>query len=144
MIRHIDGTRLANYITRNEGFSPTPYKDTEGILTVGIGFNLEEGFTLEECKLILRHRIGKLINELCDRVPVYIDVCAVRKMVLIDMAYNLGVNRLLKFRKMLAAMERRDYEEAAKELLDSRYAAQVKGRAKRNALMMETGEWVDW
>ena len=59
------------------------------------------------------------------------------------MVYNLGITRLLKFKKMLAALDSGDYELAATEMLDSRYARQVKGRAKRNAYMMETGEWFE-
>jgi lysozyme len=96
---------------------------------------------MEESKLILMHRLGKLVEQLPDAIPVFNDMDEVRQRVLIDMAYNLGIAGLKKFRRMLAALERRDYEEAAKELLDSRYADQVKGRAVRNARMMETGEW---
>jgi lysozyme len=143
-MRHVDLTKAGEYILRNEGFRATPYEDTEGILTVGIGFNLEEGFTKEECMLILRHRMGKYIDELVERVPVFLDVSSVRKIVLLDMAYNLGVSRLLGFRKMLAALKQGDFQLAAEEMLDSRYAKQVKGRARRNALMMETGEWYDY
>lgn len=132
---------LATYVARNEGFSRYTYLDTEGIPTIGIGFNLEEGFSMEESKLILMHRLGKLADQLPDAIPVFKDMDEVRQRVLIDMAYNLGIAGLKKFRRMLAALERREYEEAAKELLDSRYAAQVKGRAVRNARMMETGEW---
>ncbi len=142
-MRYLDGRKAGEYILRNEGYRQHMYKDTEGIWTIGIGFNLEEGFTKEESMLILKHRMGKYITELCDRVPVYIDVCQVRKIVLLDMAYNLGVSGLLKFRKMLAALESGDYQLAAKEMLDSRYASQVKGRALRNARMMETGEWYE-
>jgi lysozyme len=127
----------------NEGYRQYVYKDSMGIPTIGIGFNLEEGFTKEESMLILRLRLSKLITELCDRVPVFTDMSQIRKIVLLDMSYNLGVPGLLKFRKMLAALCERDYQLAAKEMLDSRYASQVKGRAQRNALMMETGEWYE-
>jgi lysozyme len=127
----------------NEGYRQYVYKDSMGIPTIGIGFNLEEGFTKEESMLILRLRLSKLITELCDRVPVFTDMSQIRKIVLLDMSYNLGVPGLLKFRKMFAALCERDYQLAAKEMLDSRYASQVKGRAQRNALMMETGEWYE-
>lgn len=136
--------RAAEYIEMNEGYRQHVYEDTEGIPTIGIGFNLNEGFSREECLLILKHRIGTFISELNDRVPAYRRVNQVRKTVLLDMAYNLGVNGLLNFRKMLAALEEGDYQLAAKEMLDSRYAKQVKGRALRNARMMESGRWYDW
>lgn len=142
-MRHVDMAKAGQYILRNEGYRQHMYKDTEGIWTIGIGFNLEEGFSKEESMLILKHRMGKYVDELVGRVPVFLDVCSVRKIVLLDMAYNLGVSGLLKFRKMLAALSEGDYQLAAKEMLDSRYAKQVKGRALRNARMMETGEWYD-
>ena len=47
------------------------------------------------------------------------------------MGFNLGLTRLLKFKKFLAALEKKDYETAAIEMMDSRWAVQVKGRANR-------------
>ena len=61
----------------------------------------------------------------------------------LDMAFNLGVRGLSKFRNALAAMEARDYATAAEEMMDSRWAQQVGGRAARLAVMMETGQWPD-
>lgn len=127
----------------NEAYRRDMYLDSEGIPTIGIGFNLEEGFSLAESKLILDHRLGKLKEALRAKITSYPHVGAIRKIVFQDMAYNLGIPRLLGFKKMLAAIDRGDYQLAATELLDSRYARQVKGRARRNALMMETGEWYE-
>lgn len=129
------------YITRNEGYRQHVYKDTLGVPTIGIGFNLDAGFTLAECMVLLRYRLQKLRSRLSDEVPVYDSMNEARAAVLLDMAYNLGIDGLKKFKKMLAALEKRDYQLAATEMLDSRYASQVKGRAQRNARMMETGEW---
>ena len=134
---------ISGYVLMNEAYRRDVYLDSEGIPTIGIGFNLNEGFSIEESMLILRHRLDLLEEELENKVPVFDDLCTVRKIVLLDMAYNLGVPGLLKFKKMLAALEEGDFELAAKEMLDSRYAAQVKGRALRNAQMMETGEWFE-
>ena len=61
--------------------------------------------------------------------------------VLIEMCYNLGLSGLAGFKKMLAAVEAGDYKKAAKEMLDSKWAFQVKGRAVELAKIMETGEW---
>lgn len=143
MTGHLDGKKASGYITMNEGYRKDLYYDTEGIPTIGIGFNLLEGFTLEESTAVLKIRMRKSIAELCERIPAYLEVCQVRKIVLLDLAYNLGISRLLRFKKMLAAIDQRDYQLAAKEMLDSHYATQVKGRARRNARMMETGEWYE-
>lgn len=143
MTAQVDRNKLAAYITNNEGYERYPYEDSVGVQTVGIGFNLEEGFTLAECKAVLMLRQEKFINELRAHIPAFMDVCQIRKIVLIDMAYNLGIVRLSGFKKMLAALDRGDYKLAADEMLDSRYAAQTKGRARRNAFMMRTGEWFE-
>ena len=131
------------YIQNNEGYERYAYMDSVGVSTIGIGFNLEEGFTEEECQAVLRIRLGTLVDELRTKIPAYVTLGSVRKIVLQDMVYNLGIVRLLRFKKMIAALDRGDFKLAAKEMLDSRYAKQVKGRARRNAFMMETGEWFE-
>jgi lysozyme len=66
----------------------------------------------------------------------------VRQAVLVNMAFNLGVEGLLDFHKMLAAVEHHQYGQASDEMMDSLWAAQVKGRAAELAAMMRTGSWV--
>lgn len=139
----IDVNKAGKYIERNEGYRRYPYKDSVGIATVGIGFNLEQGFSLEESHAILAIRMRIAINELRAKIPVYTHLSAIRKIVLLDMVYNLGISRLLKFKKMFAALDNYAFGTAAEELLDSMYARQTKGRAKRNAIMMRTGEWFE-
>ena len=65
-------------------------------------------------------------------------------MVLIDMVYNLGHGKFTKFVKMREALRHGDYELAAVEMLDSKWATQVKGRATELADMMRTGELPKW
>jgi lysozyme len=57
------------------------------------------------------------------------------------MAFNLGVPRLCKFKKMWAAVEAEDFSTAAKEMLDSRWANQVKSRSTKLAHAMHHGEF---
>ena len=47
------------------------------------------------------------------------------------MAFNLGITRLQKFKKMFAALNAGDYHKASEEGLDSKWAKQVYNRAKR-------------
>ena len=51
--------------------------------------------------------------------------------VLANMCFNLGITRLLKFRKFLAALEAGDFETAGEEMIDSKWATQVGARATR-------------
>ena len=47
------------------------------------------------------------------------------------MCFNLGITRLLKFKKFLGALESKDYKTASEEMMDSRWATQVGPRAVR-------------
>lgn len=127
----------------HEGLKLKPYRCTEGYLTIGIGLNLDAGITEEEAIWLLQSRLKGIIAQL-ERYEWYTKLDPVRQKVMIDMAYNLGITGLLKFRKMIAAIELGDYEKAAKEMLDSKWARQVGKRAQRLAEMMRTGaDYID-
>lgn len=140
----IDIERMADLLELHEGNKRFPYKDTVGKWTIGIGFNLDDvGLYPEEIDFILRNRIEKVDTKLRSVLPEYQGLGSVRQMVLVDMVFNLGLSRFLKFRKMVAALALRDYTLASREMLDSKWARQVGGRATRLSGMMRTGEWPD-
>ena len=60
---------------------------------------------------------------------------------MIDICFNLGATRLRLFKNALSAMSEEDYDTAADEFLNSRWAEQVKGRASELAEMIRTGEY---
>ena len=64
----------------------------------------------------------------------------IRQKVIIDMAFNLGMNGLISFENMIQALVEKNYDEAADEMLDSLWAEQVGNRADRLAQMMRTGK----
>ena len=64
-----------------------------------------------------------------------------RQFVLVDMAFNMGLAGLKGFKKMLTAVEQGDYQTAAKEMLASKWAAQVGRRAAELSKIMKKGEW---
>ena len=124
----------------HEGMRLKPYRCTEGKLTIGVGRNLDDkGISKEEALFLLRNDIVTVTTQL-QKYDWYINADPIRRKVLIDMAYNLGITGLLQFRRMIAALERGDYEGAADQMLDSRWAEQVGYRAVRLAEMMRTGE----
>ena len=49
--------RFKTQIVSDEGWKNKPYKDHLGILTIGPGFNLEEGFSDAELQLVFDHRL---------------------------------------------------------------------------------------
>jgi lysozyme len=67
------------------------------------------------------------------------DLSDARKQALTNLAFNLGYGRLCGFRKMIRAVEHEEWEQAARELLDSKYAKQVKGRSVELAEMLRKG-----
>ena len=127
-------------LKRDEGFVAKPYKDSEGLLTIGYGTLIEDGITKEEAGLLLRHRLENTMQELESRKPRVRNLPAPLQSALAQMAYNLGVPRLLKFKMMWAALEQGDYALAADEALDSRWATQVGARANRITELIRKGE----
>ncbi len=61
--------------------------------------------------------------------------------VLISMAYQLGVDGLSLFRGMLSAITQGDFNGAANAMLDSLWARQTPGRARRHAEVMRSGTY---
>ena len=122
------------HIKEYEGFSSLPYDCTAGFLTIGFGRNLEQrGITKEEAEILLANDIKIAENEISRIIKDWQALPEQAKIVLIDLTYNLGLKKLLTFEKMLDAVDRRDWESAHSELLDSKYARQVKRRARINA-----------
>lgn len=122
-----------NQIKLDEGFRSKMYKCTEGKWTIGYGYNLEAGMSKEEAELLLIHRLKLIDLSLQRNLDWYKNAPADLQNVLCSMAYQLGVSGLLKFKKALAAMKSKDYEKAADEMLDSRWARQTSLRAHRLA-----------
>ena len=117
-------------IKMHEGFSATPYYDTADppALTIGYGTNIER-ISEAEGEMLLRYRYSIVIAELDRHKPQWRYFPSKVQNGLADMAYNLGLPRLLKFVKMWAALEAGDFATAADEALDSKWARQVGNRA---------------
>lgn len=134
---------LVKQLKRHEGFRAKPYRCTEGYLTVGYGLNLDEGVTENEAHMLLVNKLNALWNELNNEFnDVWWRLSAPRQAVLLNMAYNLGVRGLAKFKRMWAAIREDRNEDVIKEMLDSRYAKQVKKRANELAYQWEKDRFV--
>ena len=136
--------RLRDMIIKHEGVMLVMYHDSEGIPTIGVGRNLERvpAISRDEAMYLLDNDIEDARNDLATLLPgLMID--HVRKDVLVDMVFNLGVTRFSKFKRMIAALKDGDYKRAAVEMLDSKWARQVGKRAQELARMMVTGVYSD-
>jgi lysozyme len=135
-------TKLLQQIKLHEGLRLKPYRCTSDKLSIGFGRNLEDkGITQEEAEYLLSNDILAVQAVIWKVIPAYDKLNDARKGVLVNMAFNLGVNGLLKFKKMIAAISDGYFELAASEMLDSNWANQVGNRALELAEQMKTGEW---
>jgi lysozyme len=145
--RHYEGatptpTNLIEQLTRDEGLRLTPYRDSVGKLTIGIGRNLTDvGISRDEAEYLLSNDIHRTIVELNQALPSLSLIDEIRRNALYNMAFNLGVKGLLGFTNTLALLQQRKYSEAAEEMLKSKWANQVGVRAQRLAEQIKTGEW---
>ena len=104
-----------------------PYRCTAGKLTIGIGRNLDDcGISKTEAYLLLEHDIQNCEKQLQSKIPdIYNGLDEVRKSVLLNMCFNLGINGLLGFKNTLAFVKVGDWERAANNMLVSKWAKQV-------------------
>lgn len=150
----VDLGKLSRELERDEGVQLKPYRCTKGKLTIGVGRNIDDiglskseieilltyGIPREYSSVLLRNDITRVLAE-CRSQPWWNAVADddVRARVLLNMCFNLGLARLSGFRKMLAAVQRQDWETAAVEMVDSAWYGQVGNRSKRLVSMMRTG-----
>jgi len=142
----------AQLIRKHEGLRLTVYDDAtgkeigpgytlEGHPTIGYGRCLDRrGIDLAEANEMLRTDLDAASWLAMDVTNAWNDLNAARRAVLIDMAHNLGGQGLLGFSKFRQALDRKAYDTAAAEMLDSKWARQVGARAVTLAEIMRTGE----
>jgi lysozyme len=134
-------SRLRETLIRHEGLRLKPYRDTRNKLTIGIGRNLEDvGITREEALMLLDNDIARVRREVELAFPWFSRLIPARKDVVLNMVFNLGLSRFRRFRKAIAAIRARDWEQAAREMLASLWARQVGRRARELAEMMRRGK----
>ena len=134
-------TRLRQTLIRHEGLKLTPYKCTAGKLTIGVGRNIEDrGISKETAMQMLDEDIEICLNELVERLNYFEELPSEIQEVLLNLCFNMGITRLMKFRLMLGAIEARQYTLASVELLSSRYAAQVGRRATELAEILREAD----
>jgi lysozyme len=132
---------LLTQLKRHEGIRHKPYKDTVGKLSIGVGRNLDDrGLRDDEIELMLMNDIEEATEE-AHKVPGYYRLNEPRKCVIINMIFNMGLPRVLRFKKMIAALALELWHEAAEQMLDSKWADQVGNRAIELAEQMRTGKW---
>lgn len=129
-------------LRRDEGLRLTPYADTQGILTIGVGRNLNGvGISREEAEYLLGNDVYRATSSLAKFIPWAVNLDDARHGVLVNMCFNLGIGSLLGFEKFLSAMKSGDWSGASAEMLNSKWAKQVGVRANRLSQQLILGVW---
>lgn len=145
-------------IIRHEGKNNSLYF-VENIPHIGIGFNLnkegakealsklgininnilnnELSLTDEQVYNIFKNDMEIAINDAMNFISNFNDQPGIVKSIIIDMAFNLGYTRLSGFNNFRKALLNNDYNEAAKEMIDSKWYSQVGGRSKELVSLMQ-------
>jgi lysozyme len=135
--------RLIEQLKRHEGVSKWAYEDHLGYITVGVGRCLDPeiglGLSDKEIDYLLQNDIERCYKEL-ECLSWFPDLDPIRQEALVNMVFNLGLTRFLQFKKTLAYLAEGRYPEAADEMLDSKWARQVKNRAIELSEMIRTGQ----
>ena len=136
-------------IKLEEGYVSREYHCSEGFRSIGYGRKLSNikfetlGNTVaieKEEIVFVRQRIADIISKLSVNKKIAWCKCnEQRQAILISLAYQVGVDGILKFKKMWAAIEMSNFEEASRQMLDSLWAKQTKNRALRHAKTMKDG-----
>ena len=127
----MNNERLFNRIKVHEGFRNKVYKCTEGFDTIGFGFAIKD-LELDEdiAEQILMDKLDKLTHKIQDKFPWVEMAPDTVGEVLVEMAYQMGVSGVSKFKRTLKYMEHHNWTRAAEEMLDSKWHRQTPNRAK--------------
>lgn len=153
----IEIRKASERLRMHEGVRLQPYFCTKGKQTIGVGRNLDDnpitpeeekvigdwrhGITKEAAFFLLRHDINRVVAECEKHIPFWKKLDDERQYALMDMAFNMGIKRLLGFKNMMAFLGVGNYRQAAVECLASQYAKEVGRRAQRIAKTIETGRF---
>lgn len=134
---------LISLLRFEESLRQFAYKDIEGHLTIGYGHNLDaNGLSKAACTFILNEDADYHLGYLPE-LNYFSKLTDNRKIALASMAFNLGKEGFLEFKKMHLALESGDYVRAAEEILDSKAAkSALQMRYKRIAEMIKNDELI--
>jgi lysozyme len=137
---------LLEDLRRDEGFRERAYQDTREVWTIGYGHaRAQPGWvwTRAVAEAQLAADVSRTESELDHALPWWRSLDPVRQDALANMAFNLGVEGLTRFRHMLAALQARDFVHASAQMLVCDWARDppqgVGERALRLAHMIRTG-----
>lgn len=138
----MDKEKLCEQLKIDEGCIYEVYKDHLGYPTFGIGHLITENdpefeqpvgtpVSSERVLVAFEQDIKTVISDCCKLLDNFYAYPEEVKQIVANMMFNLGYTRLSKFRNFKAALEAREWNRAADEMVDSRWYRQVGKRAER-------------
>ena len=134
--------KLIEQLKIHEGMKLKPYLCTSKKLTIGIGRNLDDvGISKEEAEMLLKNDIYEATNQLLNAFPFMATFSDVRISAMINFTFNVGIGTVRKFSNTIEYLKNEDWEAAADEMMDSKWAEQVGDRAIQITEQIRTGRW---
>lgn len=130
--------KLKRSVVNHEGRKKFPYPDTLGNITLGIGYNLTARGITDEWIDNQYSEDAEFFYLSLSQYPWFNNLNEDRKIVLLDMCF-MGLKKFLTFEKMIEALKESDFMTAAHEMINSKWAEQVKDRAFVLAVAMRKG-----
>lgn len=134
---------LIESIKRHEGFRDRLYLDSEGFLTGGWGHHFYPGSRLPvDCaEILFKMDVALAMSDYTKIAPEYRKrLNQTRARVIVEMIFNMGLQKVQQFKQMWTAIYDGDWDKAASEMLDSKWSTQVGQRAVELAEVMRKGE----
>lgn len=130
---------LQAWIKKDEGLSLIIYDDIMGNPSIGWGRLLSKPITIAEAEFLFQNDFKDTVHQL-EKMSWYTIQPSGVKAALVNMCFNLGIAKLSLFKRMIGALNAKNYTRAAQEALDSAWASQVGDRAKSIAVMIREGK----
>ena len=133
--------RAKSRLRDEEGCRLKPYADMKGLLTIGYGWCLDRSPMREiEAEFRLTNDVNQAMLDCIRYIPEFANMGLDRQSAFVDLVFQMGMHGVAGFRRMMAAVRAGDWEGAARELLDSKYAREdAPARAERNAELFRKG-----
>jgi lysozyme len=141
----MDYQAVKDRIKKHEGFRNTVYSDSLGKSTIGYGHLLTEDDDFEEGiqydKSLLEILFDKDFNRSAynaEQLLEGIDICDIAREIIVEMVFQLGIGGVSKFKKMFEALRKKDYNEAAEQMLNSQWRVQTPKRCEELSSLMRS------
>lgn len=141
-------------LLRHEGKSLTPYWDTKGLLTIGVGHCIDTNplpadiadylkehgsITESQCAMLLTTDASNARREVLNNMPWADTLSQTRMDVLVELAFWIGINGLLKFKHMISDLRCGNYEDACQDLMQSKLYDEIPKRTGELAQLLLEG-----